>query len=116
VIITLTVVVVDTTHTYRVAAKTLSKSLLSEGCSIHVSSDIMHHVFWQETIGVAAKDVIVVDRHQCFSNSVTLSVCVEIRLSNLSMSLPMLISMSASMTAFLTASFIFFLGILYNNL
>ena len=41
-------------------------------------------------------------------NSVTLSVSVEIRLSNLSMLLPMLSSMSASVTAFLTASFIHF--------
>ena len=39
------------------------------------------------------------------SNLVTLSVSVEIHLSNLSMLLPMLSSMSASVTAFLAASF-----------
>ena len=43
-------------------------------------------------------------------NSVTLSVRVEIHLSNLSMVLPMLSSMSVSMTAFLMASFIPFFG------
>ena len=67
----------------------------------------MHRVFWQETISVAAGDVIVVDRHKCFQLS-NLVGSVEIRLSNLSMLLPMLSSMSASMTAFLTASFILF--------
>ena len=67
----------------------------------------MHRVFWQETIGVAAGDVIIVDRHQGFQLS-NLVVSVEIRLSNLSMLLPMLSSMSASVTAFLMASFIHF--------
>ena len=59
VIITLMVVVVDTTHTCHVVVKTSSQSFLSEGYSSYVPIGIIHRVFWQETIGVATGDVVV---------------------------------------------------------